>query len=233
MEAAARCTCPGGPLYVVCDTGWADADTPGAKLQRDSPEPQRVDYEPDHDFYRRGRDVGFAEWADRWLESLERKPATVASYRSTIAHAKGVSAIETCAGSARRMSNGSTESCASEGARLPLAQSTYACLALACRRQSSTGMRGRTLFESCHRRRGPALNERKRLTSRTRSFLVCFGVSRTSRSGHSVWSRSRRVCGRASSSGCAGATSISIRPLYASAAVIRVAGWHSEEPGAS
>ena len=30
----------------------------------------------------------FSEWADRWLDSLERKPSTVSSYRSTIAHAK-------------------------------------------------------------------------------------------------------------------------------------------------
>src|SRR5690349_16204964 len=32
--------------------------------------------------------VRFSEWADRWLESLERKPSTVGSYRSTVAHAK-------------------------------------------------------------------------------------------------------------------------------------------------
>jgi integrase len=36
------------------------------------------------------RDVGFAEWADGWLESLERKRSTVGSYRSTIAHAKNL-----------------------------------------------------------------------------------------------------------------------------------------------
>ena len=30
----------------------------------------------------------FSDWGDRWLESLERKPSTVGSYRSTIAHAK-------------------------------------------------------------------------------------------------------------------------------------------------
>ena len=32
--------------------------------------------------------VRFSDWGDRWLESLERKPSTVGSYRSTIAHAK-------------------------------------------------------------------------------------------------------------------------------------------------
>ena len=38
--------------------------------------------------YRPRPTIGFVEWADRWLDSLERKPSTVGSYRSTIAHAK-------------------------------------------------------------------------------------------------------------------------------------------------
>jgi integrase len=38
----------------------------------------------------RGRIIGFAEWGSRWLVSLERKPSTVGSYRSTIAHASDV-----------------------------------------------------------------------------------------------------------------------------------------------
>ena len=32
-------------------------------------------------------DIGFADWGSRWLASLEHKPSTVGSYRSTIAHA--------------------------------------------------------------------------------------------------------------------------------------------------
>src|SRR5438094_616294 len=32
--------------------------------------------------------MNFSDWADRWLDSLERKPSTIGSYRSTIAHAK-------------------------------------------------------------------------------------------------------------------------------------------------
>jgi integrase len=32
-------------------------------------------------------EIGFAEWGSRWLASLERKPTTVNSYRSTIVHA--------------------------------------------------------------------------------------------------------------------------------------------------
>jgi integrase len=38
--------------------------------------------------YRPRPTIGFAEWADQWLASLERKPTTVDSYRSTIAQAK-------------------------------------------------------------------------------------------------------------------------------------------------
>jgi hypothetical protein len=38
--------------------------------------------------YRPRPTIGFADWADRWLASLERKPSTIGSYRSTIAHAK-------------------------------------------------------------------------------------------------------------------------------------------------
>jgi integrase len=33
-------------------------------------------------------EIGFAEWGSRWLASLERKPSTVSSYRSTIAHGR-------------------------------------------------------------------------------------------------------------------------------------------------
>jgi hypothetical protein len=39
--------------------------------------------------------IGFVEWADRWLGSLERKPSTVGSYRSTIVHAKSPGAART------------------------------------------------------------------------------------------------------------------------------------------
>ncbi len=38
--------------------------------------------------YRPRPNIGFSDWADRWLDSLERKPSTVDSYRSTIVHAK-------------------------------------------------------------------------------------------------------------------------------------------------
>jgi integrase len=40
--------------------------------------------------YRPRPTIGFDEWADQWLAALERKPSTVGSYRSTIAHAKEI-----------------------------------------------------------------------------------------------------------------------------------------------
>jgi integrase len=36
------------------------------------------------------KNIGFADWADRWLSSLERKRTTVESYRSTIVHSKAI-----------------------------------------------------------------------------------------------------------------------------------------------
>src|SRR5581483_6152865 len=36
------------------------------------------------------RGIGFTEWADGWLGSLERKRTTVESYRSTVTHAKAI-----------------------------------------------------------------------------------------------------------------------------------------------
>jgi integrase len=38
--------------------------------------------------YRPQPEIGFSEWADRWLASLERKPSTIDSYRSTVSYAK-------------------------------------------------------------------------------------------------------------------------------------------------
>ena len=40
--------------------------------------------------YRPQPEIGFSEWADRWLGSLERKPSTIDSYRSTVSYAKKI-----------------------------------------------------------------------------------------------------------------------------------------------
>jgi len=36
------------------------------------------------------KNIGFEDWADKWLSSLERKRTTVESYRSTIVHSKAI-----------------------------------------------------------------------------------------------------------------------------------------------
>ena len=86
-QGTAGCTCPGGPLFVVRESEQ------GYELAASSLPPRQDalrQAEPSlHDgLYRPRLNIGFAEWADRWLESLERKPSTIGSYRSTIVHAK-------------------------------------------------------------------------------------------------------------------------------------------------
>ncbi|HEX2428549.1 MAG TPA: site-specific integrase [Gaiellaceae bacterium] len=50
----------------------------------------RIALEVEDGAFRPRPTIEFVEWADRWLASLERKPSTVGSYRSTIVHAKEV-----------------------------------------------------------------------------------------------------------------------------------------------
>jgi len=88
VGGTAGCTCPGGPLFVVRESEQGFERPEGSLPQ---PRDALHQAEPDlqEDLYRPPRlDIDFAQWADRWLESLERKPSTVSSYRSTIIHAK-------------------------------------------------------------------------------------------------------------------------------------------------
>lgn len=84
------CTCIHGPLYfAVIRIGSA---THREAVGRDRDQAQlasrRIASSATTDSQATGQDAGFADWADRWLASLERKPTTIASYRSTIDHAK-------------------------------------------------------------------------------------------------------------------------------------------------
>jgi integrase len=89
-EEAPGCTCPQGPLYVVGHEGHrSHKELVGRNRKQTEVSLHQVASEVDESAGPSERNVGFAEWADRWLESLERKPTTVASYRSTIVHAKG------------------------------------------------------------------------------------------------------------------------------------------------
>jgi integrase len=84
------CTCQQGPLYyvVVRDGEHAQKELVGRDRERAAFELQRLTDEIADGRFRPRPSIGFGEWADRWIASLERKPSTVHSYRSTIAHAK-------------------------------------------------------------------------------------------------------------------------------------------------
>jgi integrase len=88
-DAVVGCTCPDGPAYFVvvregqsASREWVGRDRRYAKKAL-------------HEFagstsngHRHRPNTGFSDWADRWLASLERKPSTINSYRSTVVHAK-------------------------------------------------------------------------------------------------------------------------------------------------
>ena len=89
-QALPGCTCPDGPFYYVVVREGEHAHKEAVGRDRDQAEialhQSRPRWRTAH--YRPRPTIGFVEWADRWLASLERKPSTVGSYRSTIAHAK-------------------------------------------------------------------------------------------------------------------------------------------------
>ena len=91
-QATDGCTCPDGPFYyvVVRDGEQAHKEAVGRDRQQAEIALHRVAAAVEDGSYRTRPTIGFVEWADRWLGSLERKPSTVGSYRSTIAYAKEV-----------------------------------------------------------------------------------------------------------------------------------------------
>jgi integrase len=86
----AGCTCSDGPVYyiVVREGDQAQKEAVGRDRQHAQFALHRAIAALEDGEYRPRLNIGFAEWADRWLDSLERKPSTIGSYRSTIAHAK-------------------------------------------------------------------------------------------------------------------------------------------------
>jgi integrase len=84
------CTCPQGPLYyVVVREGAKASKVRVGRSRRDAERALRkIAVTVDEGAFRPQLNVRFAEWADRWLESLERKATTVDSYRSTMTYAK-------------------------------------------------------------------------------------------------------------------------------------------------
>jgi integrase len=91
-QAAAGCTCPQGPIYyvVVREGDRAYKEVVGRDRQQAELALLRLEDSVEDGEYRPRPSIGFSDWANRWLDSLERKPSTVGSYRSTIVHAKEV-----------------------------------------------------------------------------------------------------------------------------------------------
>ena len=89
-QATDGCTCPDGPLYyvVVREGQHAHKEVVGRDRQQAELALYRLAEAVADGRFRPRPSIGFLEWADRWLASLERKPSTVHSYRSTISHAK-------------------------------------------------------------------------------------------------------------------------------------------------
>jgi len=89
-QATDGCTCPEGPFYyVVVRVGeQAHKEPVGRDRQQAEVALHRLLAGLDDGTYRPPPTIGFGQWADQWLASLERKPSTVGSYRSTIVHAK-------------------------------------------------------------------------------------------------------------------------------------------------
>jgi integrase len=88
-ETVPGCTCPEGPAYYVVVREGAQAHKEAVGRDREQAEFAlgRVAAALEDGEFRPRPEIGFAEWGARWLVSLERKPSTVSSYRSTIAHA--------------------------------------------------------------------------------------------------------------------------------------------------
>ena len=92
VEQLEGCTCPGGPLYyvVVRDGDQAHKEPVGRDRQQAEIALLRFVDDIENGDYRPRLNIGFSDWATQWLASLERKPSTVGSYRSTIVHAREV-----------------------------------------------------------------------------------------------------------------------------------------------
>jgi integrase len=89
-RAALGCTCPRGPIYYVVVREGEHAHREVVGRDRDKAELAllRVEDSLESGEFRPRPNIGFSDWADRWLDALERKASTVGSYRPTIIHAK-------------------------------------------------------------------------------------------------------------------------------------------------
>ena len=139
--------------------------------------------------------VRFSDWGDRWLESLERKPSTVGSYRSTIAHAKktfGAKYGRTRPRRRRTFQQNLGERGCSPSTRAKHLRVLGACLQAAVfyRLRESNPVRE---LPPAHR---PRPERKEAAYSRTRNFPVSSHNSTTRLPRRCVWLRSRQGCGK-------------------------------------
>jgi hypothetical protein len=173
-QTTTGCTCPEGPLYyvIVREGEHAHKEVVGRDRNHAELALYRLSDAVAEGRFRPRPSIGFVEWADRWLASLERKPSTIGSYRSTIAHAKetfGTQRVRRiCAEDIARFN----QELRDRGCSASTRASTYVCWARAFRRLSSTGTPTQTLFVSCRRRSGLGRSARRLRTSRT---MNCHG----------------------------------------------------------
>jgi len=79
--------------------------------------------------FRAQLNVAFAEWADRWLASLERKDSTIQSDRPTMGYAKETLGTP-CDDCGRKTSRRSADGCEVVGSRHRRARSIFRVLSL-------------------------------------------------------------------------------------------------------
>ena len=91
FEAATEgCTCARGPTYyVVVREGSSNHKTRVGQNRKVAERALRkIGVTIDDGSYQPQQNIAFDVWAERWLESLERKRTTVDSYRGTVNHAR-------------------------------------------------------------------------------------------------------------------------------------------------
>jgi integrase len=88
-EASRGCSCTGGPTYyvVVREGRRLHRERVGKNRKVAERALRKIGAAVDEGSYRPQKSIRFAQWAEQWLAALERKPTTIAGYRSTVNYA--------------------------------------------------------------------------------------------------------------------------------------------------
>jgi hypothetical protein len=173
-ETVPGCTCPEGPAYYVVVREGAQSHKEAVGRDREQAEFAlgRVAAAVEDGEFRPRPEIGFAEWGARWLSALERKPSTVSSYRSTIAHAGeafgGRRVRRLGAEDVARFNRLLRERGCSSSTRAKHLRVLGACLQAAVFYRCPI----RTPYGNCRLRRGRVPNARRPRISRTTNFLA-------------------------------------------------------------